>query len=201
MAISFGASAIGLVSQMPSGPGVIRENEITVIAESVPPEIETFLLTSKQDSNLIIDQIQRCGTNTVQIVDELTHGSYDDIKNQLPNVKIVQVVHVNNVNDIKVAQKLSTSVDALLLDSGNQTLKIKELGGTGRVHDWEISSKIVKSVNIPVYLAGGLNHENIKEAVSKVQPFGIDLCSSVRTDGKLDSNKLERLFYVVNSIK
>ncbi|MDX1700734.1 MAG: phosphoribosylanthranilate isomerase, partial [Melioribacteraceae bacterium] len=188
------------VSEMPSGPGVINEKTIKIIARSVPAEIETFLLTSKQNSALIIEQIRKCGTNTVQIVDELIQGSYDDIKEQFPNVKIVQVIHVNNEKDITIAQELSKFVDALLLDSGNQSLIIKELGGTGRIHDWEISREIVKSVKIPVYLAGGLNHENVEEAVKKVQPFGIDLCSSVRTDGKLDSIKLRRLFDVVNSI-
>jgi phosphoribosylanthranilate isomerase len=201
LAISMGASAIGLVSEMPSGPGVISEKEIKTIAESVPSDIETFLLTSKQDSELIINQIQNCNTNTVQIVDNLVKGSYSEIKRECPEVKIVQVIHVKNENDIKIAKKLSENVDALLLDSGNQNLSIKELGGTGRTHDWEISREIVNAVNVPVYLAGGLNHGNIKEAISKVQPFGIDLCSSVRTDGKLDELKLKKLFDSVNSIE
>lgn len=200
LAISLGATAIGLVSEMPSGPGVISENEIINIVKSVPSKIETFLLTSKQDSNLIINQIQQCRTSTVQIVDNLVRGNYKDIKKQFPNVTIVQVIHVNNENDIRIAKELSELADALLLDSGNQSLKIKELGGTGRTHNWEISREIVKSVNVPVYLAGGLNHKNVVEAIVQVQPFGIDLCSGVRTNGKLDRIKLKKLFDAVNSI-
>ena len=201
LAISTGASAIGLVSEMPSGPGVISEQEIKTISESVPSNIDTFLLTSKQDSKSIINQIKNCKTNTVQIVDTLIKGSYSDIREECPNIKIVQVIHVNNMGDIEIAQKLSKVVDALLLDSGNQKLSIKELGGTGRTHDWEISQEITKVVNIPVYLAGGLNHENVKDAIRKVNPFGIDLCSSVRTNGKLDRLKLKKLFDSVNSIE
>ena len=90
-------------------------------------------------------------------------------------------------------------MDFILLDSGNQKLKIKELGGTGRTHDWTISKKIVETVDVPVFLAGGLNPDNIKEAAEFVKPFGIDLCSGVRTNGKLDEHKLKQLFTNLNS--
>lgn len=200
IAIDAGASALGLVSEMPSGPGVISEEMILKIVETIPTDIKTFLLTSNQDTRSIIEQVKRCRTNTVQIVDRLLVGNYSDIKSELPNIDIVQVLHVNNQKSIEEAEQISHFVDAILLDSGNQSLSIKELGGTGRTHDWTISKKIVESVEIPVYLAGGLNPENLIEAVQTVKPYGVDLCSGVRTNDKLDTNKLNNFFNKVNSL-
>lgn len=200
LAISYGASAVGLVSEMPSGPGVITEETILQIAQSIPDNIDSFLLTSKQDTKSIIEQLKRCKTNTVQIVDELVEGNYSDIRAELPEVKIVQVLHVNNEQSIADAIKISDHVDAILLDSGNQNLEIKELGGTGKTHDWTISKNIVQKCKVPVYLAGGLNASNVVEAVKTVNPFGVDLCSSVRTKGKLDKVKLNKFFAAINSI-
>jgi phosphoribosylanthranilate isomerase len=193
-AIAFGASALGLVGEMPSGPGVISDEEIFEIAKAVPPPIATFLLTSKTNSKEIIEHHKRTQTNTIQIVDELADRTYHEIRAALPNVKLVQVVHVADERSIADAVELSELVDAILLDSGNPHLEIKELGGTGRRHDWLLSRKIVEAVEKPVFLAGGLNAENVREAVETVQPFGLDLCSGVRTKGKLDKSKLERFF-------
>lgn len=197
-AINFGAYAIGLVSEMPSGPGVISENLISEIAASIPSGILTFLLTSRQSVKEIVEQHKRCKTNTIQIVDKLLDGSYEELRNSLPGINIVQVIHVDGDNSIDEAMSASQFVDFILLDSGNPKLKIKELGGTGRKHDWNISKKIVDAVNVPVFLAGGITPDNIQEAVRTVKPFGIDLCSGVRTDGNLDKTKLSRLFENLN---
>lgn len=194
LAIKYGASAIGLVSEMPSGPGVISERAIKEIAEQTPPTISTFLLTSKQIVDEIIEQHRRCGTNTIQLCDRIINGSYLQLKNALPNIRIVQVVHVVENESIDEAIEISNSVDAILLDSGNQKLARKELGGTGRVHNWNISRKIVESVKIPVYLAGGLNPQNVDEAILQVKPYGVDVCSGVRTNSKLDEEKLKSFF-------
>lgn len=200
LAISMGASAIGLVSEMPSGPGVISEEKIKNIVKYVNNRADTFLLTSKQNVTEIIEQLKKCNPSTVQIVDKILDGNYNDIKNECPDIKIVQVLHVIDEDDIQEAINISNKVDAILLDSGNQNLAVKELGGTGRVHDWSISKKIVDSVKIPVYLAGGLNPENIKEAIKSVRPFGIDICSGVRLEGKLSKSKLSTFFSEINSI-
>lgn len=197
-AIAFGASAIGLVGDMPSGPGPISDREIFRIAQTVPPPIATFLLTSQQTSQGIIDHHRRTKTNTIQIVDELTDRAYHDIKAALPNVKLVQVIHVIGEKSVDEAAELAEYVDAILLDSGNPKLAVKELGGTGRRHDWRLSKKIVETCGRPVFLAGGLNADNVRNAIETVQPFGIDLCSGVRTDGKLDLRKLEAFFDAVS---
>jgi phosphoribosylanthranilate isomerase len=84
------------------------------------------------------------------------------------------------------------------LDSGNQSLAIKELGGTGRSHDWEISRRIRERLNVPIFLAGGLNPDNVITAIRQVKPFGVDVCNGVRTNGKLDEVKLSQFFTQVS---
>lgn len=190
MAIRFGASAIGLVSKMPSGPGPIDEDQIERIARTVPPSIATFLLTSLEDAPSIIAQQRRCRTNTIQLVDRLESGAHEILRKELPGISLVQVIHVTGPESVDEAVAVAPFVDAILLDSGNQKLAIKELGGTGRVHDWTISRKIREAINVPLFLAGGLRPHNVKEAVEKVRPFGIDVCSGLRTDNRLDEAKL-----------
>lgn len=194
MAIGFGASAIGLVGKMPSGPGPIADELIRSIAATVPPPIATFLLTSEISVERIIEHHNRTNTNTIQIVDLLSEGTYKQLKSALPSVRIVQVIHVLDEKSVELAVSVSEQVDALLLDSGNPNLLIKELGGTGRVHDWKLSRRITENSKCPVFLAGGLKPENVRQAIDQVQPFGIDVCSGVRTHGNLDRTKLEQFF-------
>jgi phosphoribosylanthranilate isomerase len=197
MAINYGASAIGLVGQMPSGPGPIPDELIYKISLSVPPPIATFLLTSQTQAKQIIAHHQSVNTTTIQIVDAITEGTYADIKAFLPAVKLVQVIHVIDERSVDEALEVSRHVDALLLDSGNPNLKVKQLGGTGRTHNWKLSCKIREQIDIPLFLAGGLKAENVREAIEAVEPFGLDLCSGVRTDGNLDPFKLEAFFEAV----
>jgi len=197
LAVQFGASALGLVGQMPSGPGVISDELIFEIARQAPPPIGTFLLTSETDAQAIISHQKKVNTNTVQIVDALESGTYAEIRKALTGVKLVQVIHVTGEESLEEAQRIAPEVDALLLDSGNPNLEVKELGGTGRTHNWAVSRRIVESVPVPVFLAGGLKPENVREAIEAVQPFGLDLCSGVRTEGKLDPFKLEHFFKAV----
>jgi phosphoribosylanthranilate isomerase len=194
MAIEAGASALGLVSSMPSGPGVISEGLIAEIAAAVPPPIATFLLTSRTSTVEIIEQHQRCRTNTIQLCDRLALATYTDLRRAFSGIALVQVIHVTGPESLLEAIHVAPHVDALLLDSGNQSLPVKELGGTGRVHDWSLSRKIRETVATPVFLAGGLTPDNVNRAVEEVGPFGLDLCSGVRTDGHLDGEKLKRFF-------
>jgi phosphoribosylanthranilate isomerase len=194
MAVEYGACAVGLVSHMRSGPGVIDEERIAEIASKVPPSIGTFLLTSRQRVDDIIQQQRFCRTNTIQICDHLTRGTHRELKDALPGISIVQVVHVTGPESVEEAEQVATHVDAILLDSGNQKLAVKELGGTGRIHDWAISRAIRERISVPLFLAGGLAPENVNQAIDAVGPFGLDVCSGVRTDGKLDAKKLKSFF-------
>lgn len=190
MAIRHGASAVGLVSDMPSGPGVIHEKVITEIARTVPPGIATFLLTSATNPVQIVAQQRHCMTSVIQLCDWLPMDAYPLLRESLPGIGLVQVVHITGPEALDEALAVAPHVDALLLDSGNRSLPVKELGGTGRTHDWSVSAQIVTQCGVPVYLAGGLAPENIAKAIKKVMPFAVDVCSGVRTDGMLDEAKL-----------
>jgi phosphoribosylanthranilate isomerase len=193
-AVEAGASALGFVSEMPSGPGVIPEELIAEIVAAVPPAVATFLLTCREDVDEIVAQQRRTRANTLQLCDRLTDGAHDELRRSLPGVRVVQVVHVAGEESIAEAARVAPHVDAILLDSGNQTLPVKELGGTGRTHDWTLSLRIRETVNVPVFLAGGLNASNVSEAVRRVGPFGLDVCSGVRSAGRLDAEKLAAFF-------
>jgi phosphoribosylanthranilate isomerase len=194
LAVACGASALGLVSAMPSGPGVIDEELIAEIIRMVPPPIGTFLLTALQHADAIIDQQKRCRPNTMQLVDTVAEADLIRLRRALPGIALVQVIHVTGPESIEESCAIAPHVDAILLDSGNQKLDVKELGGTGRVHDWTISSTIRERCGKPLFLAGGLKPDNVRDAIAQVQPFGLDLCSGVRTDGKLDEAKLRAFF-------
>lgn len=192
LAVELGVDALGLVSAMPSGPGVIDEETIAAVARFSPPPVATFLLTSHSDPDPIITQVRRTGVSTAQFVDELAPGAHRAIREALPALKQVQVIHVTGPESLDQALAVAPEVDALLLDSGNPNLAVKELGGTGRVHDWSVSRAIVDQSRIPVFLAGGLRADNVKEALDHVAPYGLDICSGVRTNGSLDAVKLSR---------
>ena len=190
LAVRLGAAALGLVSAMPSGPGVISEATIARIAAAVPPPVATFLLTSLQDAAAIAAQQRRLGTSTLQLVDRVEPGAHAWLRAELPGIGLVQVVHVTGPESVDEALALAPGVDALLLDSGNPSLPVKELGGTGRRHDWRLSRRIREAAPVPIFLAGGLRPDNVRAAIDEVGPFGLDVCSGVRSDGTLDERKL-----------
>jgi len=194
MAISFGADALGLVGEMPSGPGIITDEQIRSIARWVAPPTSTFLLTSNTTASSILDHYSRTHTSTIQLVDKPETEAYRLIREAYPHVKLVQVIHVLDQQSVEEAIATAPFVDALLLDSGNPHLQVKVLGGTGNVHDWSLSRAIRAAVEVPVFLAGGLHAGNVRAAIETVQPFGVDLCSGVRTQGQLDPHKLEAFF-------
>jgi phosphoribosylanthranilate isomerase len=199
LAVAHGAAAVGLVSRMPSGPGVIAEELIAAIAATLPPGVASFLLTSETDVSAIVEQQRRTRVNTLQLVDALPRGAQQKLRDALPGIALVQVVHVQGEQSIAEACAAAPHVDAILLDSGNPALAVKELGGTGRVHDWEISRKVRESVGCPLFVAGGLRPGNVGEAIRRVGPYGLDVCSGVRTNGRLDPVKLLEFFREVET--
>ncbi len=199
LAIDAGASALGLVSEMPSGPGVIADDVAAEIAAMVPPGVDSFLLTSAQDVDSIVAQQRQIRARVLQLVDALAAGTHAELRRALPGVKLVQVVHVAGPESVEEATSVAGAVDAILLDSGNPSLEVKELGGTGRRHDWELSRRIREAVGVPLFLAGGLRPENAREAIDTVAPFGLDVCSGLRSGESfaLDAAKLERFMAAV----
>jgi phosphoribosylanthranilate isomerase len=194
MAIEAGASALGFVSEMPSGPGVISEELISTIVPRIPPPIATFLLTSRRDAPGIVAQQRRTRANTIQLCDAMPPEAYAQLRAELPGISLVQVVHVTGEEALGVAVAVGGQVDAILLDTGNPTGPFKTLGGTGRTHDWTVSRRIREAVAVPVFLAGGLRPDNVAEAVRSVGPFAVDVCSGLRPGGLLNGSLLSRFF-------
>ena len=203
LAIAVGADAVGLVSAMPSGPGPIPDDLIPHIAAAVPAPVATFLLASRTMAADIIPQARASHCNTLQFVDHVHAEEWPALREALPNLRLVQVIHVTGESAIDDAVDAAGRADLILLDSGNPRLAVKELGGTGRRHDWAISRRIALEVQerrgVPVFLAGGLNPENVAEAIATVRPFGVDVCSSVRTADGLDPEKVEAFAAAVGS--
>ncbi|GAB4032229.1 phosphoribosylanthranilate isomerase [Spirosoma jeollabukense] len=199
LAVRLGADALGLVGRMPSGPGVVADDLAAQVVQATPPPIATFMLTSETIVDDIIAHQQRVGANTIQIVDAVPPETYAALRAKLPAIKLVQVIHVLDERNIDEALRaVQSGADALLLDSGNPTLAVKELGGTGRIHNWQVSRQIVEQSPVPVFLAGGLNLANVREAIDTVHPFGLDICSGVRTNGHLDEEKLDAFMRMVH---
>ena len=198
LAVSAGAAAIGLVSEMPSGPGPIAEELIAEIAAAIPRPTETFLLTARRDAEAIAEQHRRCGTTALQLVDQVAASELWRLRSLLPGVRLVQVVHVGGEDSVEEARSVAGLVDTLLLDTGNPRLPVKELGGTGRVHDWAHSRRICEVVHVPVLLAGGLHPGNARAAIESVRPAGLDVCSGLRTQDALDPGKLSAFFAAID---
>jgi phosphoribosylanthranilate isomerase len=197
IAVRAGASAVGLVAHMPSGPGVISDDRIAEIAVVVPPPVSRFLLTSRTDGEAIAAHARACRVDTVQIVDAVPDDSYAILRARVPWIRIVQVLHVENESIVDEAARVAPFVDAILLDSGRPSAAVRELGGTGRVHDWALSRRVVERTPRPVFLAGGLRAENVERAIAEVRPYGLDVCSGVRTNGRLDAAKLDTMIRAV----
>ena len=198
LAVRLGASALGLVGSMPSGPGVISASRAREIARAVPSPVMTVLLTSETDAEAIAAQANAAGVQAVQIVNRVEGDVLEALRDKLPGRPLWPVVHVTGAGSVPSvtlracleAERVAPFADAVLLDSGNPSAAVKELGGTGRVHDWSVSREIRERLSVPVLLAGGLRPDNAAAAVEAVGPFALDVCSGVRTDGALDAAKL-----------
>lgn len=198
LAVAHGAGVLGLVSAMPSGPGVIDDDTVARVAAATPPPTETFLLTARTDADAIAQQHAHTRTTALQLVDHVPHHHLQRLRTLCPGTRLVQVIHVTGEGSVAEAVAAAPFVDAILLDSGNPTLAVKELGGTGRVHDWDLSRRIRDAVfPLPLFLAGGLRVDNVGAAIERVRPYGLDLCSSVRSEGRLDAGKLRAFMAAV----
>lgn len=190
LAVDHGADALGLVGPMPSGPGVIDHATVRAVIEWAPPPVVSFLLSKETEPAAIIEHVQRAGAQTVQLVDATTPETCAAVRAALPGLRVVQVLHVQGPEVLEEAHRMAPWVHALLLDSGNPRAAVPTFGGTGKIHDWTLSRRVVEAVAVPVFLAGGLRPSNIGSAIRAVRPFGVDICSGLRPDGHLDAVRL-----------
>ena len=199
MAQRQGADAMGLISWMPSGDRFLSDPEIQELA-AANPNVERVLLTCKTDPDEIRHQVLDAGTDTVQLVERMAIADLEPLRSGLPGISLVQVVHVTGPAALQQALDVERYVDFILLDSGNPEGPDRTLGGTGNVHDWQVSREIVRAVRCPVFLAGGLGPDNVAEAIAEVQPFGVDVCSRLRPNGPLDEELLTKFFNAIRDV-
>jgi len=199
MAIAAGIDALGFVGVWPPTPRTIPDTRIAEIAAQVPPPIETFLLTSETSAEAISAHIRETGTTGVQIVHPINPEESARLAVLERAVRRVQVIHVEGPDALDLIPIYAPHIDAFLLDSGRPNARAPVLGGTGEIHDWEVSAAFVEASPRPVFLAGGLTPDNVRNAIAQVQPFGVDLCTGVRTDGRLDPGKLTEFVAAVRN--
>ena len=187
MAAEAGADLIGLVGPMPSGAGIVSPETCREIARAAPASVTPILLTSSETAEAIAEDIRYAGVRAVQIVRHVASGVHDALARDLPDVRRFQVIHVEGPEALDLIAAYPKA-DAFLLDSGRPSAA--QLGGTGRTHDWSVSADFVRQSPVPVFLAGGLTPDNVARALGQVRPFGVDICSGVRTNDRLDRVKL-----------
>lgn len=191
LAAAAGADILGLVGPMPSGPGTITYAQARVIASDLPGAVEPWLLTSETTARALDAAAEETGVKQLQIVRHVDPAQLQTLRAKRPDLKLIQVIHVEGEGALEKIKAYEPHVDAFLLDSGKPGGAVETLGGTGDVHDWSISARFVAATDRPVMLAGGLNAANVQDAVSRVQPHGVDLCSSLRQEDALDPKLLQ----------
>lgn len=195
MASEAGADLVGLVGPMPSGAGVQTAETCRSIAASAPAWVTPVLLTSSETAEAIAQDVRFTAVRAVQLVRHVARSVHAALAERLPDVRRFQVIHVEDGGALDLVDHYGTDPDAFILDSGRPSAD--ELGGTGRLHDWEISAALVRRAQGPVFLAGGLNPDNAADALRTVRPFGLDVCSGVRTADRLDRAKLHAFMSAV----
>lgn len=197
MAAAAGADLIGMVGPMPTGPGVLSLRDCAEVTVLSPAWVTPVLLSSSEDCEGLVADIRNARVRAIQIVRHIAPKVHDDLRMRMPSVRRLQVIHVEGPEALDLIPVYGDRVDAFLLDSGK--VSADQLGGTGRVHDWSISAEFVRRSPVPVFLAGGLTPENAAEAIRQVGPFGLDICSGLRTDDKLDHAKLTAFMTAVRA--
>ncbi len=190
-AIRLGADAIGLlVGQEHASRDFITPALAASIARQLPPFCAIVLATHINSVKEVLQLANFIGVNALQLHGDSTPEDIIQIRKNLPNIKIIKSVHVVDNKSTGAVGKYIGVVDAILLDTIN--LKTKQIGGTGKTHDWNISRKIVEEYDIPIVLAGGLSPDNVAEAVKFVKPYGVDVNTGTKgEDGFKDYGKLE----------
>lgn len=197
--VEFDGDAVGfLVGQEHSSEDFISPNQAREIVEKMPPFISTVLVTHISDAEQIIEMIKETKVNTVQLHSDIDAEGIKKIKSSCSYIKIIKLVHVVDEQSIEQVKIFSEISDAILLDTVN--FSTNQVGGTGKTHNWDIDERIVRETDANIIVAGGLNVENVSDAITKINPFGVDVNSGVQNElGFKDYGKLEKFIKKVKS--
>ncbi len=191
IAAELGADAIGLlVGQRHNSADFISAAVAREISRTLPPSVEAVLVTHITEVDEIDRLLRQSGIRAVQLHSEITADSIANLRTRFPDLKVFKSVHVISAESVRYPEGFSKVVDGFVLDTIN--VATDQVGGTGNIHDWSISQKIVERFpDIPIILAGGLNSKNVRSAIESVHPFGVDVNSGTKgSDGFKDARKM-----------
>ncbi len=189
LAARSGADAVGILvgPHTESQKHFVTPETARDILTALPPFVQGVIVTTHESIESIAALISVTGTSVVQCHSHITPAHISTLRVQFPYVQFIAVVHVQDSSSVERAQSFEAAAHALLLDT---SLK-GTTGGTGVTHDWSVSADIVRTVSIPVILAGGLNPENVRGAIAQVRPYAVDVRSGVcRATGEKDEEKV-----------
>ena len=164
------------------------------ITDFVDGKCDVSLVTHLTNADEIIELTKFIGNNVIQLHSDISEDEVEKIATILPNIKLVRLIHISQEGKIITDYKKMKYVDYYLLDSFN--LKTNQVGGTGLTHDWYKSNELIKLLNKPTFLAGGLTPENVGEAIKISQPYGVDVNSGCKNEkGVKDAETVKRFVY------
>ena len=190
MCAEYGVDIIGLlVGQVHYSDDFISKDLAKMIKQSLPHDIKTTLITHLDNATEIIDLAKYIDVDYIQLHSNIEESKVQNIKNNLPDKKLIRLIHIandgnilTNINDIKIA-------DFYITDSIN--MHTNQVGGTGLMHNLDTDRELVRSLDKPVFIAGGLTPDNVANVIKKCNPFGVDVNSGCRAiDGTRDREKV-----------
>ncbi len=185
-----GADELGFHVGLTGARAPLEADNVAKIIAELPENVESVMVTSVTEAEQLIQLARKTGAQVIQLYGDATPETIGDVRKALPGIKVWKVLNVSDESSIEKAKEYQDSADAIALDTLNKETGVR--GGTGKTHDWNISKKIVESISIPVILAGGLNPENVADAVKTVHPYGLDVNSGVSNpDGSKNIEKVK----------
>ena len=200
MSLDANADIIGLlVGQEHSSNDFIDKYKAKEITNFIEGRCDVSLVTHLIHADEIIELTKFIGNNIIQLHSDIAESEVEKIANELPNIKLVRLIHISNEGEIVTDYKKMKYADYYLLDSFN--LKTNQVGGTGLTHDWYKSNELIKTLDKPTFLAGGLNPENVAEAIKISEPYGVDVNSGCKNEkGVKDAEKVKQFVYNAKNI-
>ena len=190
VAVAAGADAVGFLVGVPSSPRNLTIERAERLLRQVPIFVDSVVVTAPQSIDGLAEICETLKPSAIQI-----HGKKSfvasELREQIKDARLIKTVYVTKDALNETAIEELKTFDAVLLDS----VAKGQYGGTGRVHDWNMSRQIREAVApLPLILAGGLKPENVKEAVQTVQPYAVDVASGVESQPAVKDHGKVRAF-------
>jgi phosphoribosylanthranilate isomerase len=160
------------------------------LLRQVPIFVDSVVVTAPQSINGLTEICEKLKPKAIQIHGKKSFGA-SELREQIKDSRLIKTVYVTKDALNETAIEELKAFDAVLLDSFTNG----QYGGTGRVHDWNLSRQIREAVEpLPLILAGGLKPENVKKAILTVQPYAVDVASGVELQPAVKDHEKIRAF-------